>query len=148
MLLLAAGVLRPAWGQVPTVACALLTPDQVTAALGAQVGAGSSFASHVCSWYVTGTPKGVTLILYPPKKWDVLKKLAASYGASKTSLDGVGDEAVFGVIPNFAATLSVRKGEVVYLVRVEGFAFDKNGTVPRKVEETERALARAVLAKL
>lgn len=145
---LGVGPLRPAWSEVPTDACTLLTPAQVSATLGVQVEAGSGLVQHVCSWYVPGTHKGATLIIYSPKRFDVLKQNAAAYGAAKTQLDGVGDEAVFGLAPNFAGTLLVRKGDFVYMVRVEGFPFDKDGSVSRRVEKMEKALARIVLTKL
>jgi hypothetical protein len=143
--MLTAGSPQPARGETPTDACTLLTQAQVSTALGAQVGTGSGLVAHVCSWYVPGTRKGVSLILYSPKRYEALKKLAAGYGPPKISLDGVGDEATFGEVPSFATTLLVRKGTVVFMVRVEGLL---NGSAPRETEEMAKSLAQDVLAKL
>ncbi len=145
---LVAGSLRPAWAAAPTDACTMLTPAQVSAILGVQVGAGSGLVQHVCSWYASGTQKGATLIIYSPKRFDVIKQSMAGYGPAKTSLGGVGDEALFGEIRDIAGTVLVKKGDFVYMVRVEGFPFEKNGSVPRKVEAMEKALAEMVLSKL
>jgi hypothetical protein len=153
LAMLAMVPLGAARGDTPTDACSLLTPAQVSAALGSQVLPGNGIVSHICSWYEPGVPtaapaKGVTLILYPLKKFQYFKDAAAGYGSSKTSLRGVGDEAAFGTIHGFASTLLVRKGDIVFLVRMEGFPFEKNGTAPRRVEKMEKIIAEAVLAKL
>jgi hypothetical protein len=147
-VLLAAGAPgSAAWGEAPADACTLLTPAEVNAALGVQVDPGHGLVPHICSWTTLGPlPKGVTLILYPTKKFDHLKTLG--YGNPKTSVSGVGDAAAFGSIPNYAATLLVRKGDVVFLVRAEGFGFEQSGAVPPAVERMEKTLAQVVLSKL
>ena len=142
---LAVGVSRPVRADNPTEACTLLTQSQVSAALGAQVEAGGGLVPHICGWHVAGTPKGVSLILYSFKRYDALKQLAASE-PPKVSLDGVGDEATFGEVPGFATTLLVRKGTIVFMVRIEG---PPDGSpLSRETEETAKSLAREVLEKL
>ncbi len=145
---LAAGVGQAAWSEPPTDACALLTQAQVSATLGLPVGPGWGLVQHVCSWHVPGTEKGATLIIYSPKRFSLLKQNTVGYGAPKTPLDGVGDEALFGLVRDFAGTLLVRKQNFVYMVRVEGLPFNEDGSVPRQVEEMEKTLAQLVLSKL
>jgi hypothetical protein len=144
--MLAVGNPQQARGQLPKIdACTLLTQAEVSLALGAQVGPGGSIVAHICSWYVPGTPKGVTLILYSPKRYEELKESPVPYGPPKISLVGVGDEATFGVVPNFATTLLIKKGTVVFMVRLEGLA---SGEAPREVEQMAKSLALDVMAKL
>jgi hypothetical protein len=66
---------------------------------------------------------------------------------TKTPVSGIGDEAVFGVVPNVQATLAVKKGGLMFLIRVQGFAIDQPQAIDL-VQLKEKTLAQEVLAKL
>lgn len=126
--------------------CSLLTPTQVAAVLGANVGAGKSLASTVCDWTVPNQPAGVsakkvTVTLQKPLAFSYAKAPVNSKEITKTAVTGIGDDAVYGTVAGQAATLTVKKGDVVFVVRVNGFPMDQ-------LEDKEKTLAKEIVGKL
>ena len=125
--------------------CAMLTPVQVGDVLGVKVGDGRHLASKACEWSASGATgaasKKVTLTFQDARAFDYAKMPVAAGGITKTPVTGVGDDAVFGTTPNVATVLTVKKGAIVFVIRVYGFPLD-----PTK--DKEKALALAVLSKL
>jgi hypothetical protein len=114
--LLFAVALPAAIAQSASDACSLLTQAQVSAAVGAQVGAGTYVMptfKTTCTWTATG--KIVTLMTTTP----------ATFEAGKTSpaykvvpVIGVGDEAYYVVTGGTMVGLVTRKGSVAYKTSV------------------------------
>jgi hypothetical protein len=111
----------------PPNPCSLLTPAQVSAVLGVNVGDGQNRASTLCEWSVPGPSvpgaKKVTVTTQDPRAFESAK-MQVGGGITKTPVSGIGDEAVYGTTPKLAAVLTVKKGDVVFVVRVYGFPFD------------------------
>jgi hypothetical protein len=106
-----------ACGQTPP--CSLLTQDQLTNALGASVGAASPIATSGCSWTSPGPPKVVLSLSLQNEKMFTAVKSSNPPKTTKTSVSGIGDEAVFTGVENFSS-LWVRKGAKYLLVRIYG----------------------------
>lgn len=135
---------RPVYGA--TDPCSLLTPAQVSAVLGASVGAGKSLVTTVCDWTVPNQPAGVsakrvTVTLQKPLAFAYAKAPVNSKEITKTAVTGIGDDAVYGTVAGQAATLTVKKGDVVFVVRVSGFPLDQ-------LEDKEKTLAKEIVGKL
>jgi hypothetical protein len=126
--------------------CALLSPAQVNSVLGGNVGAGKALATTVCIWaeprQSTGTTvKRVTLTLQKPQAFAYAKMPVNSKDITKTPVSGVGEDAVYGTTMGKFSVLTVKKGDVVFSVRVDGFPLDQ-------AEQKEKTLAQQVVAKL
>jgi hypothetical protein len=123
-----------------TAPCSLLTPAQVTAAVGATVSAGQPIATTGCSW---SAPHIIaTLSLSDASDWQ--KKKAPLAGVTRTSVAALGDDAfqtTVGSPGRESTTLTVKKGNTAYMIRVYGVALSEQVSM-------EKALAGAVLAKL
>lgn len=131
----------------PLDACSLLTPDQVSAELGATVQAGEHLvasASSLCAWAPAGGPKlgGDKVVL------DIKTVQAFSLGkipikgATKTPVSGIGDDAYYITAGGLGTSLSVRKGDVAFNINLHGhFPIDE-------IKAKEKALALNVLPKL
>jgi len=131
----------------PTDACSLLTPAQVSAVLGLKVGAGTPLPgnSKPCHWgaavvMAKGTKKGVMLTLQDPLAF-TYAKMPAGHGIVKVPVSGIGDDAVYGTTPGYPTVLTVKKGNVVFVVHVNGFPDDQ-------IKAKEKTLALDVVAKL
>jgi len=126
--------------------CSLLTPAQVSSVLGVNVGAGKNLVSTVCDWSMPNPPQGVavkkvTVTLQKPQAFAYAKMPVNSKEITKTPVNGIGDDAVYGTTSGKLATLTVKKGEVVFVVRVSGFPLDQ-------LEDKEKTLAREIVGKL
>jgi hypothetical protein len=66
---------------------------------------------------------------------------------TKTPVNGVGDDAVFGVTGKVSAGLSVKKGGTIFTVRVVGVPLDRPQPV-NDVQAKEKALALQIISKL
>ena len=126
--------------------CSLLTPAQVSAVLGENVGVGKNLASTVCDWAAPNQPSGVaakkvTVTLQKPQAFAYAKMPVNSKEITKTPVSGIGDDAVYGTTSGKLATLTVKKGDVVFVVRVSGFPLDQ-------LEDKEKTLAKEIVAKL
>ena len=133
----------------PPEPCALLTPAQATAALGATVGAGKPLASTVCEWKEEGKAGAALLRLditvITPERFARTK--SATIG-TVTSVSGVGDDAYYATIKSgqtINTGLSVRKGGTAVVVRVMGIGGQK---AVEEYQAKEKAVAQAILPKL
>jgi hypothetical protein len=128
-------------------ACALLTPAQVGAALGASVGAGSYVTptfKKTCTWKSTTSDGGyVTLMLQDVGAFEGGKQLGQtpSKTMSVTSISGVGDDAYYLAVGDQVG-LIVKKGNVAFKVAV--YAHEP----AESKEAKEKTLAHQVLAGL
>src|SRR5437763_13237577 len=136
-------VLSLCWAQAgygETAPCALLTQDQVSTAVGKTVGAGSPIANTGCSWTTPGPGKiTVSASMQSEKMFDAAKS-SNPPNTTKTSVSGVGDEAVFTGVENFSS-LWIRKGTKFLLVRIYGVALSD-------AQSKLKALAKDAVSKL
>ena len=102
-----------------TAPCALLTQNQVSTVVGPNVSAGSPIANTGCSWTRTGPPKVTVTVSMQSEKMFTAAKSSAPPKTTKTSISGVGDEAIFLGVENFSS-LWIRKGTKFLLVRIYG----------------------------
>ena len=135
----------------PPAPCTLLTAAQVSAVLGVSVGEGQPRLSTLCEWSEPGKSapgsKKATLTLQNPQAFAFAKTPVPGGGITKTPVSGVGDEAIFGTTANIAAVLTVKKGDVVFVVRVYGFPIDA-GKPLEDVQAKEKTLALEIVSKL
>jgi hypothetical protein len=140
-----ATALAPAAHAAPSDACALLTPAQVGAALGAPVEAGKPITPtdhKVCTW-AGGKAGFVTLMLQTAQSFDAARRQAPDLAGavSVTPVSGLGDGAMFvGMGDNTG--LVVKKGAVSFKVAVY-----QHTTIDKK-QAAEKILAAQALAKL
>ena len=133
---------RVASAAPPTNACSLLTAAQVSAIVGAPVGAGSPLipsSPKECQWRATaaGSKIRVQLFLKDARAFALAKM--PLQGIAKVAVSGIGDEAVYSTGP----VLSVKKGNVVFDVHVLSYGLPED-----KAKAMEKSLALDVLAKL
>lgn len=127
-------------GYGDTAPCALLTQDQVSSTVGASVGAGAPIANTGCSWSTAGAPKVTVSVSMQSEKMFDAAKSSNPPQTMKTSVSGVGDEAVFTGVQGFAS-LWTKKGAKFLLVRIYG--------LPVNDAQTKlTALAKNALSKL
>ena len=107
--------------------CALLTQDQVSTVVGTKVGIGSPIASTGCSWTTTGAPRVTVTVSMQSEKMFAAAKSSTPPKTEKTSISGVGDEAIFTGVQNFSS-LWVRKGTKFLLVRIYGLTVSEAQT--------------------
>jgi hypothetical protein len=131
----------------PTDACALLTADQVGAALGGAVGPAKAIATGVCQWTQQGKAGDLLLkldvTLVTPERFTRLKTVTIG---TVTNVSGLGDEAFYSTFTQgrtTLTTLNVRKNASAVTIRVSG------GTKPaEEYQAKEKAVAAALLPKL
>jgi hypothetical protein len=127
-------------------ACALLTPQQVSAILGIPVGEGEHIVPDSltsCGWM---GPGGASI---GSKKVVLSLMTARSFQTGKTPVKGVteslapniGDEAYFVSMPPFGTALSVKKGASYFQLRIAGFPGGQ-------VRNLERELALQLLDRV
>jgi hypothetical protein len=120
--------------------CKLLTPQQVSAAVGMHLAAGSAIGSTGCDWAgPAGSKVRVTLALWPGSGWAKMK--APLPHITKTPLSGVGDDAFYAVMGPFTS-LSVEKGDTAFILKVYG--------IPDSQQQLaiEKTLAASVITQL
>ena len=124
--------------------CSLLTQAQVNSTLGVDAAAGRHMATSICQWAGPGpagkNAKTVLLKLQDARVFPYAKA-EVGHGIVKTPVSGIGDDAVFGTTPGMATVLTVKKGDIVFVVHVTGFPEDQ-------LKDKERTLALAVLSRL
>lgn len=129
----------------PPDPCALLTDNQVSAALGVSTGAGKSTGGRICRWAAPGGRPGVSpalvLTMQDARAFDFAKAPTNSRNVVKTPASGVGDDAVFNTIGIVTATLTVKKGDTYFEVHVYGFPVESTKTI-------EKTIAQEVVSKL
>ena len=131
----------------PSDPCALLTPAQATAALGATVGAGKPLASKVCQWQQDGKTGSESLKLdvtvITPDRFARMKSVTVG---TVTNMSGIGDDAYYSTLrtgTTVTTTLNVKKGDAAIVIRVFG------GQKPvEEYQAKEKAVAQALLPKL
>lgn len=143
---------RVAYGAPPSDPCSLLTPEQVSAVLGVQVGPGKRLASKLCDWRPAGEQRGmkaksVMITLLDANGFVATKTQLNVQGITKVPVSGIGDEAVYGTTSGLGSTLSVKKGDFYFVVHVNGFPFDKSKGAD-EVEAKEKTLAQQILSKM
>ena len=119
--------------------CALLAPNEVSGALGATVWPPQPIATTGCSWVVDHPHLIVSLSLWPGSGFDQMK--APYPNATKSAVSGVGDDAVSATIGTYV-TLSVKKGDVAFVVKVYGISD------PAKAAAIEKNLALLVAGRV
>jgi hypothetical protein len=120
--------------------CSLLTPAQVSAAVGATAGNGQPIGTTGCSWS-WGRPM-TTLSLWDASKWEQMK--VPLPGMTASPVPGLGDDAfatTMGTSKQYVV-LDVKKGAKVYLFKVYGV------DSPSDQLAIEKKLAANVLAAL
>lgn len=118
--------------------CDLLSQNQVSAIVGANVGEASPIANTGCSWKGTGASKVLVSVSMQSEKMFTGVKNSATQ--QKTPMPGIGDEAIFTGMDNFAS-LWVRKGSKFLLVRIYGVTLSD-------AQAKLKALAIAATSKL
>ena len=135
----------------PDDPCALLTQDQVSAALGGTVGAPrrTSTVLKACTWAQAGGGSAVQVILRSADDHDKMMKQTSAMAKEDTaitvtSVSGLGDDAFYTTMsPGPHAILSVKKGNVAINVSVV------SSQIPvEKQKAIEKTLAQQILAKL
>src|ERR1700722_12142184 len=141
LLLSCAGLLSAA---DTTVACPLLSPAQIGAAIGGTVGAGSPIVVPTSCQWVGQQGKRVTLTINQPRGG---RSPVDQFNAGKTRqlpgvttepVGGVGDEAfyIYFTGQNRAGCgLMVRKGSSVFEVRLYGFDLNQAKTVTKAIAQ-------------
>ncbi|HTY94932.1 MAG TPA: hypothetical protein VMC02_13640 [Steroidobacteraceae bacterium] len=124
--------------------CTLLTVAQVSAAVGASVGAGVPIGTTGCSW--TAPNVITTVSLWDASRWEQMK--APLPGYVKTPAGGLGDDAFFSVLGSKGGsasftTLSIRKGRTAYVVKVYSSLHAAS-----ELMSMETTLGKEVLARL
>ena len=120
--------------------CKLLTPAEISGALGSTFGQGQPIGTTGCSWDSAKPHMIVTVSLWPPAEWDRLKA-GSMPGTTNTPVSGLGDDAFYTTIAQYVV-LYVKKGQTVYLFKVYGVKD------PAKQMTAEKTLAKDVLQKL
>ena len=138
----------PAHATPPGDACSLVTPAQVSTALGTQVTteAVGSDAKH-CHWVQEDKRKKVLvdahLLLESARTYDAAKNSMGMSGkVTRVPVSGVGDDAYY-LVGRRDAPLFAKKGNAAVRIAVDG-----KGWSADQIKDKEKALALAVLAKL
>jgi hypothetical protein len=139
LFVFAGGNARMAYGAPPTSACSLLSPEQVSSALSAKVGAGKALMAKVCIW-PGASGKRVTLNLISLQAF-AAAKVPIGNGIVKTDVSGIGDDAVYVSGQGSPTTLTVKKGAAAFTLIVSGFSDDLT-------KAKEKTLALEVCSKL
>jgi len=126
-------------------ACAILTPAQVTAAVGVAVGDGTYVTptfKKTCTWTVGNSAGGIRFVTLNLQ--DAARFAGGKAGVNSvvmTPVGGIGDDAYY-LGAGSTEGLFVKKGQ-------RAFKIDVYSTVPlEKKRAMEKALAQQVLAKL
>ena len=123
-----------------TPPCALLTQEQVSTSIGGSVGAASPIANTGCSWTTTGAKRITLSVSMQSDKMFASAKSSVAPNTTKTSIPGLGDEAIFIGTERFAS-LWLKKGTKFVLIRMYG--------LPMSAAQTKlKAAATNVLSKL
>jgi hypothetical protein len=141
-LFLVAVTTSRAHAATPGDACSYLTPAQVSAALGATVGAGvyvTPTFTKTCTWSITSGGGFVTLFLSDLEHFEAGRHPLAS-GIIITPVSGLGDAAYYNAVGDNVG-LVVKKGNVSFKVA----AYIHDAPLSRK-QAVERTLAPQVLA--
>lgn len=139
----------------PPQPCSLLTQAQVSKTLGTAVLAGKSKGQFDCEWDQVGWTMagGQRVLLHvlgpvgsetPAQRFNTIKRPLPFGRMTKTPVSGVGDDAVYMPASGLGPELTVKKGEIVFQVVIQGSPRNQ----VNEIEAKEKALALDVLAKL
>jgi hypothetical protein len=129
-----------AHAQAPNDPCSQVTAAQVSSALGETVGAAQKSNTVTCTWIADKPAHQIVTLMYsPPGDWTT-RKTRQMPGVTKTSVNGVGDDAMAEAVGTFT-TLYVKKGNTTFMVRAYGPPPDKQLTI-------ETSIAQIVASKL
>ena len=133
-----------AYGQ--TNPCTLLSASQIDEAIGDAVGGAQSVGTTMCQWSVANQPnsmqgKKVAVVLMTAQGYANAKAPLNVAGITKTAIPGVGDEAVYGTTAGKAASLSAKKGDSYFSVRITGYPM-------ARLQHMETVLAQEIAAAL
>lgn len=143
---------------LPSDACPLLTPAEISAVVGVSVGAGTHITPTYlksCTWAPPGGATAqfasVLLTLESAASWQSAKAMLQAVanapnnnkkgGITMTPASGIGDDALYSSMGNYTK-LVVKKGDVVFQLVIYG-----NSPIEKK-RDMEKALASKVLSKL
>lgn len=132
----------PAFAAPPTDACALLTPAQVSSALGSTVAKGTYNMpgdTVTCTWTIP-TGGAVTLQLLTMDFFNAGKGSLAAM--ERTSSNGIGDESYFLGMGSMTG-LTVRKGDTAFRIHVYS-----SKLTPEQVKAIEKTMAQQALSTL
>jgi hypothetical protein len=139
----------------PSDACALLTQEEVAAALGTPVDAGERLMPNeprFCTWHEHGgkQARNVRVDFISEQQYQIGKTAIPSI--VKTPESGLGDDAYFSKAKGMVFNLSIKKGGSYFRVmarsNAEAFAKSNDAALDEKDKEVDRAIARAILKKL
>ena len=133
---LSMGCFQTAFAQ-SSKACALFSAANVSSAVGMSVGEGGAIGSTGCRW--SGGGVTATLTVSDAGGWQMMKTPLP--GVAKSAAHGIGDDAFYTTVATLT-TLSVKKGNTVFVVRLYGVAGKS-----RQIA-VEKTLAGDVLGKL
>jgi hypothetical protein len=131
-----------------TDSCALLTPSEITAAIGVQIDPGKHVlptSAIMCSWPQTGTSgETATRVMLNFTSLDSFTKEKTPNNPRVfiTSVSDIGDEA-FYVTTDFGISLYTRKGGTAFVVGVHDKVLP-----PNEVKAKEKTLALNAAARL
>ena len=112
--------------------------EQVSSALKMKATPGKRVVPTLCEWDAGG--RKLTVGFLSASAWEQTKALRESMkGIARTSISGLGEEAVFAATP-MTNTLQVKKGGAVLDIHLYGFA-------PDQAKAKEIALAQSALDK-
>lgn len=135
---IAAGTVRGAHSGSTGDPCSLLTTAQVSGAIGGAAQPGQPINKTGCSWSST-TPKAMVTISFDNLGTYATMKAGRSPVVTKTPVSGVGDDAFYSTMGP-TTTLTVKKGDTYFVVRVYGFP---DQAKQREIEKTLGAEAAA-----
>jgi hypothetical protein len=91
----------------------------VSTVVGSKAGTASPIADTGCSWQAPGPPRVTVTVSLQSEKMFAGAKSSNPPKTTKSTVSGIGDEAIFTGVDNFAS-LWVRKGSTYLLVRIYG----------------------------
>jgi len=138
-------VVRPARMSPVADACSLLTAQQISGAMGVDMGTPKSIVSKACQWrqpVKPGSPGAIVdVTISDLTGYAIGKKSAGTF--TITPVAGVGDEAYYSESSNGKLTvLRVRKGSAAFAVRVSGGGMPATEAKPKELE-----LAKLIVGK-
>jgi hypothetical protein len=147
----------PAATQSPLDACALLSREEVSAALGVEVDPGEHLVpteTRFCMWREHGRDqmqaRNVRVSVLSQRDFNGARP--SSLLPISTPESGIGDEAYFSKVRGMIFLLSVRKGDSYFRIQARSNPGSPDrvnmSAADRRDQEIDRAIARALLAKL
>jgi len=132
---------RIAFADEPPDACSLLSTQDVAAALGVEINAGTNIGPGACLWNGRGNrPATLRINFTKSRSFDIGKTPLPGY--TKTPESSVGDDA-YSVVGGGVVTLSVKKGSAFVIIFVQ-----VPNASPEQTTDLERKVALKLVGKL